>query len=134
MKIVVSGISFKNSRFFQAMVVMCAKYSRYPVTSNQTFEINVVNEKTITSLNYQFRNKQSPTDVLSFRGKDEWIGSVVLCLNKIRKQNVSFKESLYKTLIHGALHVFGYDHETDEEENKMNEIEQKVYKSYLAIK
>lgn len=81
----------------------------------------------IQKLNKKYRKKDSPTDVLSFEKvtefKDE-VSEVIICPAIVREksQNSSLplKKELAKVLIHGILHVLGYDHERSKaEEEKM---------------
>jgi probable rRNA maturation factor len=73
-------------------------------------------------LNSQFRGKQKSTDVLSFEAKipvkgkaDNILGDVVINISKAQAQAMSsgigFYDELYRLLVHGVLHLLGYDHE-----------------------
>lgn len=68
-------------------------------------------------LNKQFRNKDYATDVLSFPALDPFsFGELVICVSTIRKQakehHLSSEQEFLYMLIHGILHLLGYDHET----------------------
>ena len=75
----------------------------------------------IHTLNREFRGKDKPTDVLSFpfsspRGKaDPHLGDLAISVDTLKRQareyGVSVEEELLRLLIHGTLHLFGYDHE-----------------------
>jgi len=75
----------------------------------------------IHTLNRDFRGKDKPTDVLSFpfsppRGEaDPHLGDLAISVDTLQKQargyGVSVEEELLRLLIHGTLHLFGYDHE-----------------------
>jgi probable rRNA maturation factor len=77
--------------------------------------IAFVDAQTIASLNEEHRGKSGPTDVLSF-GVDEAgpsagpreLGDVVIC--------PEHTEDLREAIVHGALHLTGMDHETDDGE------------------
>ena len=96
-------------------------------------------ESTIQELNAVYRGKDKPTDVLSWEddGKDflpvelqnslPW-GELAICLEICEKQakehQWSFEVEFYRLLVHGLVHLAGYDHEISEEEEKqMLEIE-----------
>lgn len=75
-------------------------------------------------LNNQFRKKNNPTDILSFDSQDEKsLGELLLCMDVLRKQALENEHSLkYEVtymLIHGILHLLGYDHEASKAEEKL---------------
>lgn len=79
------------------------------------------------SLNRQYRDKDSTTDVLSFHyfenfetlTESEIAGEILLSESKILEQTKTYEHSIeaeaYRLIIHGVLHIIGYDHETDSE-------------------
>lgn len=77
--------------------------------------VELVDEERIHELNLEFRDRDRPTDVLSFPidegdagpGPRE-LGDVVVC--EVQCENVT------EAVVHGVLHLCGYDHETDEGE------------------
>ncbi len=87
------------------------------------------NEK-IHKLNFEYRNVDRPTDVLSFPmydGKIEvvncgtvWLGDIVISLEKAKTQaeeyNHSFERELAFLTVHSMLHLLGYDHENSKED------------------
>lgn len=89
-------------------------------------ELTVVflNAAEMKTINKQFRKKNKPTDILSFASDDpESLGELLLCLPVLQKQAVRQKHSLrHETaymLIHGILHLLGYDHELSEKEERL---------------
>jgi probable rRNA maturation factor len=67
-------------------------------------------------LNKTFRRKNRVTDILSFEGEDEnSLGELVICLDVIRTQaaehGLSMSEELGYMILHGVLHLLGYEHE-----------------------
>jgi probable rRNA maturation factor len=87
-----------------------------------------VDEETIADLNSRYRQAEGPTDVLSFGYSDEAAGEIVVCPQVVSRYAVEDGHppaaQLGWTLIHGALHLAGYDHETDQGE--MREREQRL--------
>lgn len=86
-------------------------------------------------LNKKYRKKNRVTDVLAFEEKRlpfekfsqqlqkiQGLGEVVICLREVKKNaekfNLTFKRELARVLIHGVLHLLGYDHEKSEKEGK----------------
>ena len=95
-------------------------------------------DKTLQSLNKEWREKDKPTNVLSFPGKDiavgeaaeMMLGDIIISLETTKREatleNKTFEDHLSHLVIHGFLHLFGYDHETDEEANQMESLEIKI--------
>ena len=83
-----------------------------------------VTDQTIHELNHQYRHKDRPTDVLSFPLADEHcptlLGDVVISIDTARRQarqrKRAFADELRALLIHGILHLLGYDHEVSDSE------------------
>ena len=140
MKILVTGGPRQYRRFCQIISVFCMRHCGAPEYSERSFlEIDFCGSQQIRKLNARFRGKDRATDVLSFPGTGEWVGSVVLCLDEVRARNpgVSLHRAVHKTLIHGVLHILGYDHNTDEEHQRMLAKEGEVYQvvyGYLGLK
>ncbi len=117
-----------------------------------TAEIIFVDKEEIHSLNNRFRNVDRVTDVLSFPtldnirgkvlnkkdylndltedGKSIFIGSIAICLDVAKEQAVEFGHSTEREIMyllcHGLLHLFGYDHMTDEDKTEMRGLEDKI--------
>jgi probable rRNA maturation factor len=73
-----------------------------------------VNEKQIEKLNREYREKDEVTDVLSFNiDSQQILGEIYICpeyvINKISKKE-DMKEEIYRLIVHGLLHLQGYDH------------------------
>ena len=96
------------------------------LTKNYEIEIMWALKKKIQDLNREFRNIDAPTDVLSFpqtkspNQEINLLGSIVLNLDKIKEKN----ENPLDVILHGLLHLAGFDHETDESE--WNEAAKKI--------
>jgi probable rRNA maturation factor len=101
---------------------------------DQAKELDIVflNPAEAKKLNKKFRNKNYPTDILSFAGDQELFGELVICPQVLEKQakehGHSFKAELGYMLIHGVLHLLGYDHEKSKKEaQKMFQIQDQVF-------
>ncbi|MBI1913018.1 MAG: rRNA maturation RNase YbeY [Deltaproteobacteria bacterium] len=75
----------------------------------------ITDDDRIQELNKTYRNKNKPTDVLSFPMDDEQLlGDIVISMDTAKAQAESFKvsldEELSRLLVHGLLHLLGYDH------------------------
>lgn len=87
-----------------------------------SISVAIVDSEEIKKLNYQYRKKNKATDVLSF-GED--INEIVICPEEVKKNGSDFNKELKEVVIHGVLHLLGYDHEKSEKEatkmfNKQN--------------
>lgn len=80
-------------------------------------------------LNKKYRGKNRVTDVLAFPGNG--LGEIVICLREVKKNakrfGSTFEKELAKVLIHGILHLLGYDHEKSEKEAKEMEEKENQY-------
>jgi probable rRNA maturation factor len=96
--------------------------------------IAFVSDRKMCQLNREFRGKDSTTDVLSFPFEadefdvdDNFLGDIVISLEQAKRQamenNLTFDLEVKQLILHGILHLLGYDHETDQ--GQMNELELK---------
>ena len=90
----------------------------------------------IKKLNNQYRNKNKPTNVLSFPMQStsdsiHLLGDIVLSnqtlLEESIKQKVTKYDHLCKMTIHGMLHLLGYDHNTEKQFKRMNKFENIIF-------
>ena len=92
-------------------------------------------DRGIAVLNRQFRQRDEPTDVLSFPGDgDEHLGDVVVSVPTARRQGIGEGHELARELrlllLHGVLHCLGYDHENDD--GAMDRLELRLRERYLS--
>ena len=90
----------------------------------------------VRSLNKQFCKKDAPTNVLSFPaagmpGQEEApLGDIILAYETIEKeakeQGKRFADHTCHLILHGVLHLLGYDHDTDEKASEMETLERKI--------
>jgi len=99
--------------------------------TDKNFELIVVDNKTIQEINKEYRNIDKPTDVLSFpldlSCPGMLVGSIIISANKViegaKEFNHSNLDEFKLLLIHGLLHLIGYDHEVDNGEMRKKEEE-----------
>ncbi len=99
----------------------------------QEFSILLTNNKEMKSLNYKFRKKNIPTDVLSFPLKSKnYIGDIAISFEIINKRSkkTNFFLELDKMWIHGYFHLIGYDHKKFNDYKKMLKKEKEVLKYF----
>jgi probable rRNA maturation factor len=97
-----------------------------------------VSDRHMRELNRQWRGKKGTTDVLSFpAGRDQFdnpngaaLGDVVISVEQAARQakenGLTFDDEIAQLILHGLLHLCGFDHETDKGE--MNRLELKLRK------
>ena len=104
----------------------------YVVDKNAEITIRIVDNDESQNLNNIYRKKKYPTNVLSFLVDDEvhLIGDIVLCAPVIEKEALEQSKKLEAhyahLIIHGALHLYGYDHENKKDADIMEAKEIKI--------
>jgi probable rRNA maturation factor len=92
-----------------------------------TLTVKCADDKTVQALNAQFRGQNKPTNVLSFPNEDAPLGDIILAYETVAREAVdqqkSFTDHTLHLVIHGTLHLLGYDHENDEEAEEMEALE-----------
>jgi probable rRNA maturation factor len=90
-------------------------------------------DASIAELNKQFRNKDGPTNVLSFPGPrvtPEFLGDIALAAETIVEeaqfQGKSFENHAAHLVVHGFLHLLGYDHERESDAQRMEARERAI--------
>jgi len=103
--------------------------------SQQEFELTIrlVNSKESQQLNAQYRGKDKPTNVLSFpfevpEGVElNLLGDLIICIEVMKQeaheQNKTLFDHWAHLVIHGCLHLVGFDHISDSEADEMESIE-----------
>ena len=89
-----------------------------------------VSDARIRELNRRFRGRDNATDVLSFPSDDGDLGDIAISVDRAEVQakenGMTFDEEVAQLLLHGLLHLSGYNHETDNGE--MNRLELRLRK------
>jgi probable rRNA maturation factor len=126
-------------------VLACAVFQDMPCEVSVLF----TRDDDIAQLNGQYRQKPKPTNVLSFpsgmldaswrpEGEPLFLGDIAVAFGVIEReaqeQGKSFQDHLTHLLIHGLLHLQGYDHETPEEAEEMESLEIQLLQQYFSIK
>lgn len=93
--------------------------------------IRIVDKLEMTQLNLAYRKKDKPTNILSFpMHMPPMLGDLVACAEVIEEeanaQKKSFDAHWAHMIIHGVLHLQGYDHETEQDAEQMEALEIKL--------
>jgi len=131
----------------ETQTLLAFGYKVLEILEKTNWEISLLftDDTLIQSLNKEYRNKDEPTDVLSFEqnvyyelpdGTRQYLaGDIVISLPAVQRNaenwNVSFQEELHRLLLHGILHLAGYDHTTNDASEpmliKQEELMQSLY-------
>ena len=107
------------------------------ISEEVNLSVVIEDNQQLHTLNLEFLGVDSPTDVLSFF-EDEldpetgqrYLGDVIISYPQAEKQGAiaghTTGSELDLLVVHGVLHLLGYDHSTDEEKGEMWEIQKKV--------
>jgi len=114
-----------------------------------TFSVSFIEEDYMHSLNKQYRGIDGPTDILSFAaldGEDDFIlpssakknlGDILISPDVLKKNaeyfNVTEDEELKRLLIHGILHLTGFDHKTNDPTEPMLVLQEEILKALTEI-
>ena len=103
------------------------------VYKDSEVSINLVNDKQIHILNKQYRGIDKPTNVLSFElGDDILLGDIFISLDTVKQQakdaGISVEEHTAHMVVHGMLHLQGFDHIKDKEAEIMESKEIQILK------
>ncbi|SEM29722.1 probable rRNA maturation factor [Mesobacillus persicus] len=122
--------------------------SKEMVEPGSEVSVTFVTDERIHEINREYRDKDRPTDVISFaleetgEGEMEIIGAdiprvlgdIIISTAKAREQadeyNHSFMREIGFLLVHGFLHLLGYDHETEEDEKIMFSRQREILDEY----
>ncbi|OUR98627.1 rRNA maturation RNase YbeY [Halobacteriovorax marinus] len=145
----------KLKKYLNETVKVLAKFIKSkeidPLVSkcqNYELDLTICGLKKIQSLNKNFRNKNKATDVLSFPGFEDLrdgaedlfifdenlhFGDIVICREVCLKQsvefNINYEQEFVHLLVHGFLHLCGYDHEVSKAEEEIHfSLEEKLVK------
>ena len=132
----------KKKEFFFNLI--CKSFPKKYRFTNKKLSLTLLlsNNKSIKRLNKKFRNKNRPTDILSFpfeskinRKKELYLGDIVISydfIDKPKNQSLSlFKDKVIKIFIHGFLHLLGFNHINIKDYKKMFREEQNIYQSVI---
>lgn len=101
--------------------------------------LNLVSKGKIKTLNQKYRKINKETDVLSFSTSAKTensdiieLGDIFICLSiakmEAQKENKNLKNQLELLTVHGFLHLLGFDHQTQQQEQKMSALQNKILK------
>jgi len=128
----------KERAFFRQALKKTFSYLDLP-RNKFTVSVVLTDDAEVHKLNKEYRGKDKPTNVLSFPQHEDLhdilaandngfeLGDIVLALETIKaeakEQKKTFKNHAVHLMVHGMLHLCGYDHMTDEQAREMEALE-----------
>ncbi|MFL2100529.1 rRNA maturation RNase YbeY [Desemzia sp. FAM 23991] len=119
---------------------------------NTEVSVTFVTNPRIQEINREYRDKDQPTDVISFALEDEVddepefflgdfegmipknIGDIIISIDRTKEQAVEYGHSFQRELgflaLHGFLHLNGYDHMNEEDEKEMFGLQKQILEEY----
>jgi probable rRNA maturation factor len=123
----------------QDWVVSALNQANWQATSAE-LTVRVVDLLEIQELNKTYRGKNQPTNVLSFpfeipeHIESDLLGDLVIChqvlVDEAKQQNKNLQDHWAHMVIHGTLHLLGFDHINDDEAEEMEGLEIEILKQY----
>ena len=109
------------------------KRNKFLISNKKEFSLLLTSSKKMKNLNLKFKNKNKPTDVLSFPNNDKFInkdylGDVAINFEIVdkRSRKTNFNYEFDRMWVHGYLHLLGFDHKKVKDFDKMSKIEKKI--------
>ena len=131
----------KNFPYFKKYITNAVNetltVSNNEIPKNTSVTFFLTSNKKIKELNFKYRNKDKPTNVLSFPMKlphlDNYLLGDIALANEILikeaiEQKIAKYDYLCKITIHGMLHLLGHDHKTEKQFKEMKKYEDLIYK------
>ncbi|MGR5287004.1 rRNA maturation RNase YbeY [Vibrio maritimus] len=107
-----------------------------PFQKEAELTIRIVDEQESHQLNHEYRGKDKPTNVLSFPFEAppgveiNLLGDMIICRQVVEKEAIEQSKPLNAhwahMVVHGSLHLLGYDHIEDEEAEEMEALETEI--------
>ena len=133
---------FKKKEIKKLIDVVLKKIG-FEELENGQINIKYTSEEEIKMLNEKFYNKAGVTNVLAFtnnqetpESKEKLIGEIAICISQIEKEAKMYKKAvetrLKHMIVHGVLHLFGFDHQKKGEQKEMEQVEDDIITSCLG--
>lgn len=110
------------------------------VSRNKELCVAFVDDEEMRKLNADYRNINRTTDVLSFPQDgpdDSMLGDVIISIDtairRSKLQKLSIEDEIHKLMIHGILHLLGYDHKKKNEARVMRKKELEILSSIKSL-
>jgi probable rRNA maturation factor len=130
--LLVGDPKWRSHRGLLARLTEAAEAARRSVRLKGGCTVLLADDKKLRALNHDFRGKDRPTNVLSFPGADGYAGDIAIAYGTTAKEAKAAAKSLADhaahLVVHGVLHLAGYDHERPKDALVMEPLEVKILK------
>jgi len=130
--LLVEDPKWRSHRGLMARLTRAAEAARRSTRLKGGFTVLLAGDKKLRALNHDFRGKDKPTNVLSFPGADSYAGDIAIAYGVTRKEAKAaaktFADHAAHLVVHGVLHLAGYDHERPKDAKVMEPLEVKILK------
>ncbi len=132
--LVVEDPNWRSHRGLRARLTRAADAARRSAKLKGDFSILLAGDKRLRVLNLDFRGKDKPTNVLSFPSADpDYRGDIAIAYGVTKKEakaaGKAFADHASHLVVHGVLHLAGYDHERPKDAKAMEPLEVKILKA-----
>jgi len=131
-----ASLAIEKSLALIASSALLRKWVKAATQYSGLITLRFVNQVEGKKLNFAFRNKDKPTNVLTFPyelSKTSLAADIVICLPVLKKeakeQSKLLKDHLAHLIVHGCLHAQGHDHEVEKDAKKMENLEVCILKN-----
>jgi probable rRNA maturation factor len=122
--------NWRIHRGLQARLKRAAQAAQRAARLRGDFSILLADNKTLRRLNRDFRGKDKATNVLSFPGMDDHAGDIAIAHGVTKAEakaaGKTFADHATHLVVHGVLHLAGYDHEHPKDAKVMEPLEVKI--------
>lgn len=105
------------------------KFLRVYKLKNKDISIAFIGDAEIKKINKRYRGLNKPTDVLSFSGEEDFLGEILIDYNQIKRQAKKYshttEQELIFILVHGLLHLIGFDDKTEKGRREIDQLAKK---------
>jgi probable rRNA maturation factor len=135
-------VELPSSEQMQRWVKSALSFAQYDLVEGTELSVRIVDEAQSQTLNRDYRGKDTPTNVLSFPFETPpglafedypHLGDLVICepvvVVQAQQQQKTTEAHWAHMLVHGSLHLIGYDHIEDDEAEEMEQLERDIMAS-----
>jgi len=136
----VNIINYFDKNDYSKVINLVLKEAEDELNLKQSnLQVILISNEKIKEMNYQYRNKNYATDVLTFPdGTFHNLGDIFISIEKTHEQAKEYGHTFERELgfltVHGLLHTLGYDHQTKEDETAMIALQDKILNQVKLVR